>query len=59
LAGETEVLGENAPAPLCPPQIPHDTIGIIFSILPQRTHMLAIQSGRYKYETLTDSNNFY
>jgi hypothetical protein len=24
LARETEILGENSPVPLCPPQIPHD-----------------------------------
>jgi hypothetical protein len=24
MAGETEVLGENLPVPLCPAQIPHD-----------------------------------
>jgi hypothetical protein len=27
LAGEAEVLGENLPVSLCPPQIPHDLTG--------------------------------
>jgi hypothetical protein len=39
LAGETEVFGNFAPLPLCPPQIPHDLTRV-------RTRAVAVGSQR-------------